>query len=92
MKFFVVMEMLKILVELEQLRINNMSKSNDSLHKLISQTRNKLTFLSEKLFSKMVEKCNILSHNYLDHPHLVKANQNFRQTVYLFLMTPKGMV
>ena len=37
MKFFVVMEMLKILVELEQLRINNMSKSNDSLHKLISK-------------------------------------------------------
>ena len=34
----------------------------------------------------------MLSHQFLDHSHLLKTNQNFRQTICLFLVTPRGTV
>ena len=48
------------------------SKSSDSLHKVFSQTWNKLTFLSEKLFSKMLKKHKFSLHPVIDkNKHLV---------------------
>ena len=34
----------------------------------------------------------MLCNHYLDHAHPLKTNQNFRQTIDLFLVTPKGIV
>ena len=31
----------------------------------------------------------MLSHHYLDHAYLLKTNQNFRQTIHLFLVKPR---
>ena len=56
MLFFIVLEILKHWLNYNNYVFNNESKSRDSLHKLISQTWNKSTILSQKLFSKMVEK------------------------------------